>query len=559
VGALIIGGSLGVLSAIFLAKFCPKPIKKIIMQVVNVLAGIPSVVYGLFGILVILPALGVFSPNRLGSGVLAVSIILGLMIIPTVVNFSKNAIEAVPDLYFEGALALGATKSQAVFKVVVPAAKSGILAGIIMGIGRALGETMAVSMVAGNRALIPTNLFTSFRTMTTNIVLERSYASGLRLDALIATGFILLIFALLINIAFNAIIKTGPKIKKYNPNAKPKKEVPYNTTVAYKIESRAAAMALQMQNTSYIPPPARKEKASASKVLSGTGKYASIAAAVIVIVALGAIIGFLLARGVGHINWSFLSTNYSMINLNATILPSFVVTLMLIILVMAMVIPLGVAAAIYLVEYTKKGSRLVKIIRLAVETLGSIPSVVYGLFGLMFFVRFLNMGQSIIAGACTVALMIIPITVRSTEEALKAVNDGYREGSYALGTGKVRTIFKVVLPSAMPGILSAVILGMGRIISESAALLFTMGSTLTPLPSGIGMGNDGTTLTTGLYYFFEEGNLDKAYATASVIIFFILILNITSTAGLTKLQNKLLGKTKTKKKKSKKNNEASTQ
>ena len=169
-GALLVGGTIGYLTAIFLAKFCPKKIKGILSQVVNLLAGIPSVIFGFFGMRVLSPFLGIFTSNGSGSGIFLVSIVLGIMILPTVVSLSKNAIEAVPDAYYEGARALGASHEQAVFKVVVPAGRSGVLASLILGVGRAMGETMAVVMVAGNSPVFPTGLFRSFCTLTATIV-----------------------------------------------------------------------------------------------------------------------------------------------------------------------------------------------------------------------------------------------------------------------------------------------------------------------------------------------------------------------------------------------------
>ena len=171
VGALLIGGTLGYFTAVFIAFYCPKKLKKIFSSMINLLAGIPSVVYGFFGIVFLLPLLANFAPNN-GSGLLATSLILGIMIMPTVVSLSKTSLEAVPRSYYEGALALGSTHSQAVFGTVTKAAKSGVTASLVLGIGRALGETMAVVMVAGNSVAYPDSLFNSFRVLTANIVME---------------------------------------------------------------------------------------------------------------------------------------------------------------------------------------------------------------------------------------------------------------------------------------------------------------------------------------------------------------------------------------------------
>jgi phosphate transport system permease protein len=204
VGAIIIGVPIGVLSAIFLSKFCPKVLYKLLKPIIELLAGIPSVVYGFFGMVVIVPLVR-NSFGGTGNSILTASILLGIMILPTIIGISQAAIDAVPESYYEGALALGATHERSVFFSVLPAAKSGVLASIVLGIGRAIGETMAVIMVAGNQARMPTGLLNGARTLTANIVIEMGYAAELHRDALIATGVVLFIFILIINIVFSQI------------------------------------------------------------------------------------------------------------------------------------------------------------------------------------------------------------------------------------------------------------------------------------------------------------------------------------------------------------------
>ena len=203
-GALVIGVPLGVLSAVFLAQFCPKPLYKPLRAAINLMAGIPSVVYGFFGLVVLVP----FVRNHFGGygmGVLTASILLGIMILPTIITVSESALQAVPTSYYDGAVALGASHERTVFFVMVPAAKRGILAGIVLGIGRAIGETMAVIMVAGNQAIIPDSLTSGVRTLTTNIVMEMGYSTDLHREALIATAVVLFVFILLINLTFSVL------------------------------------------------------------------------------------------------------------------------------------------------------------------------------------------------------------------------------------------------------------------------------------------------------------------------------------------------------------------
>ena len=209
-GALIIGVPVGVLCAVFMAGFCPKPIYKVLKAGIDLMAGIPSVVYGFFGLVVIVPFVRENIGGR-GFSVLTASVLLGLMILPTVISVAESNIRAVPESYYEGALALGASHERSFFFIVLPAAKSGVLAGIVLGIGRAIGETMAVKMVAGNQTIIPKSITSGVRTLTTNIVLEMGYSTDLHREALIATGVVLFVFILLINLAFSALKRRSGK------------------------------------------------------------------------------------------------------------------------------------------------------------------------------------------------------------------------------------------------------------------------------------------------------------------------------------------------------------
>ena len=210
-GAILLGVPVGVLSAIFLAKFCPKPLHKVLSPMVELLAGIPSIVYGFFGLVVLVPAarkLGIsLGMGGNGSSMLTASVLLGIMILPTIITVSESSVRAVPDSYYEGGIALGATHEKSVFFIVVPAAKSGVFSSIVLGVGRAIGETMAVVMVAGNQARMPAGLLKGIRSLTANIVIEMGYATDLHREALIATGVILFMFILTINLVFSVLRK----------------------------------------------------------------------------------------------------------------------------------------------------------------------------------------------------------------------------------------------------------------------------------------------------------------------------------------------------------------
>lgn len=209
-GAIVIGVPIGILTAIFMARFCPERLHKLLKPAVDLLAGIPSVVYGFFGLMVIVPLVrSLFGGS--GTSMLSACIVLGIMILPTIIGVSESAVRAVPESYYEGSLALGASHERSVFCAVVPAARSGILAGVILGIGRAVGETMAVIMVAGNQPVVPNSLIKGVRTMTANIVLEMGYAADLHREALIATAVILFVFILIINLSFSIIKRKSEK------------------------------------------------------------------------------------------------------------------------------------------------------------------------------------------------------------------------------------------------------------------------------------------------------------------------------------------------------------
>lgn len=204
-GALLLGVPVALLTSVFMAKFCPKKIYPIFRSSINLMAGVPSIVYGFFGLVVIVPTILKFTDGEYGTSMLAASIILAIMVLPTIIGVTETALRSVPQSYYEGALALGATHERSVYTIVFPAAKSGIMAGIVLGIGRVIGETMAVIMVAGNQPRMPEGILEGLRTMTANIVIEMGYAAGLHRDALIATGVVLFVFILIINLSVSAL------------------------------------------------------------------------------------------------------------------------------------------------------------------------------------------------------------------------------------------------------------------------------------------------------------------------------------------------------------------
>ena len=526
VGALLIGGTLGYFTAVFIAFYCPKKLKKIFSSMINLLAGIPSVVYGFFGIVFLLPLLANIAPNN-GSGLLATSLILGIMIMPTVVSLSKTSLEAVPRSYYEGALALGSTHSGAVFGTVTKAAKSGVTASLVLGIGRALGETMAVVMVAGNSVAYPDSLFNSFRVLTANIVMEMGYAGEVQQGALVATGVILLVFVLIVNLVFGAISKKAIKgaVEGKGLFAKifKKKESTEKITFWTKCKDKIAGF---------------KYKIKTANIGAGFSIGAGIFAGTVLLL----VIGFIFIKGFPTLISSphLLFGKYEFDSEKITILPSIITTLMTVALSLLISVPIGLCTAIFLNEYAKKNNFFIKMIRGAIDLLNGVPSIVYGLFGMITFVALIGGTSSILAGTLTISIMLLPTIVRSTEESLKSVQDSLREGSLALGAGKMRTIFKIVLPSALPGIMSAIILSMGRVIAESAPFIYTMGSVISATPTGYLDSN--ATLAVALYRLSGEGwYVNEAYATAVVLIILVLGLNLLAELLASKLNKRLQG------------------
>ncbi len=249
-----------------------------------------------------------------------------------------------------------------------------------------------------------------------------------------------------------------------------------------------------------------------------------LAAAAITTVSLIFIVVYILIKGVPNISLDLFSLEYN--SENVSLLPAMINTITMTFVSLLIAVPFGIFSAIYLVEYAKRGNKLVGIIRITAETLSGIPSIVYGLFGYLLFVVALGWGYSMLAGAITLAIMILPLIMRTTEEALKAVPDSFREGSFGLGAGKLRTVFKIVLPSAVPGIIAGVILGIGRIVGETAALIFTSG-TMPVVPHDLM--SSGRTLSVHMYVLASEGlHVDKSYATAVVLLVIVVGINALS-------------------------------
>jgi phosphate transport system permease protein len=489
-GAMLIAIPLSIGSAIFIAELATPRMKAIIKPAIELLAGIPSVVFGFFGLIVLTTWLQITFDVPTGESWLAGSILLGIMAIPTITSVAEDAISSVPREYKEGSLAVGATRWQTISKIVVPSAISGITAAIILGIGRAIGETMAVMMVCGNPTygLIPnpiTNIFTPIKTLTATLGIEMGeVATGSdHYSALFGLALILLIITLIVNILATLILGRLKEKQRSGSRRQPiiSFELGKKIKQSFYLIIGIFIVIILLLAIGIIPVIAvlvilalmyYSLKKISIKIKQKIAFSIISLSIIIVIIFLGIILAYIVTNGVGALNWEFITTGPSNLGRSGGIFPSIIGTLYLVAGAIAISLPLGVGAAIFLHEYTREGI-VTKIIRAGADLLNGTPSIVFGLFGFAFFVLYLKFGFSLLAGQITLAFMILPTIIRTTEEALKSVPQSLREGSYALGATKWQTIRKVVLPPAAPGILTGAILGIGRAAGETAPILFT--------------------------------------------------------------------------------------
>ncbi|MCQ4848110.1 phosphate ABC transporter permease PstA [Gordonibacter pamelaeae] len=312
-------------------------------------------------------------------------------------------------------------------------------------------------------------------------------------------------------------------------------------TIAYEAaDAPSAFSAGQIEPDDHLDALYRVAEARHSKtrrIVSALLRGVVYAGAAVTSLVLAFVVGYILVNGVPYLTPSLFEWEYD--STNVSLMPALVNTLVMAGLSLLMAVPVGVGSAIYLVEYAKRGSRFVQMVRTTTETLQGIPSIIYGLFGLLFFVTALQWGLSLLAGACTLAIMVLPVIMRTTEEALLAVPDAYREGGFGLGAGRLRTVFRCVLPSAVPGILGGVILALGRCVGEVAALIFTAGS-IAAIPNfaeGAAALFDSTrTLAVHMYVLSSEGlHVNETYATAVVLLVMVVLLNLMATFAAKKM------------------------
>jgi phosphate transport system permease protein len=410
------------------------------------------------------------------------------MALPTIISVSEDAISSVPNEFKEGSLAIGATRWQTISRVLVPAALSGIAAAIILGIGRVVGETMAVLMVAGNAAIIPDpiwNIFSPLRTLTGTLGIEMGEVSvgSDHYSALFGVAVVLLIITLIINISAVTILRYLKEGMIGRPARKP-----YISSRTREALIRSAGMLGLALLLVFFLAAAPWWLAALVLLAGGTWYFGRahlsenqvqtiafgfiLGATLVVLAILIIILQDIIIHGLPALSWDFLTKPPLDSGRAGGIFPAIVGTLYLVLGAIAIALPLGVGAAIYLVEYTREG-RITRLIRTGVDLLNGTPSIVFGLFGFAFLVLYIGIGVSMLAGQITLALMVLPTVIRTTEESLKNIPQSLREGSLALGATRWQTISRVVLPPTVPGIVTGAILSIGRAAGETAPIMFT--------------------------------------------------------------------------------------
>ena len=563
IGAIAFALPIGLGAAIYISEIASPKMRNILKPVCEVFAGIPSVVYGFFGVLVLLPILKDIFENQLvfNESWLAGSILLGIMALPTVISVSEDAIHSVPHSYREASLAMGATRWETTIKVIVPAAISGISAAAILGIGRAIGETMAVMMVTGNNpAMFPDpiwNIFSLISTITGVLAAQipDSATDSLLYQSLFLLAVVLLVMVLVINFASRYIIKS---MNRKLGNADPHDSIIYKLTGREKLLNGAVDDFLADKKELIIEVVVYVCIFVFVWMMSTlfTGDVASIIVAAVVCVLVFAIrklmntvnsttvqqiahgsltvvmgfvvlilvfiIGYILINGIPAIDKDFITGTPTAGGMGGGILPMIVGTLELIAGTALIALPLGILTGVYLAEYAKN-SLPTRIIREAIDLLNGTPSIVFGLFGMAFIVKALGIGVSMVAGWFVLAFMIMPVIIRTTEEALRSVPPELREASQAMGASKWKTTYKVVIPAAMGGVLTGTILSLGRAAGETAPIMFTAAVSTSSTLFADTIFEPVLALPYHLYFLAtQNGPVEMQYGTATILLLIVL-------------------------------------
>jgi phosphate transport system permease protein len=539
IGAMALAVPLGIGSAIFISELAGPRLRTIIKPAVELLAGIPSVVYGFFGLVILTNWIRISFDVPSGETWLAGSILLGIMALPTIVSVSEDAINSVPREYKEGSLATGATEWQTISRIIIPSALSGITAAVILGIGRAIGETMAVLMVTGNAAVIPQpiwNVLSPIRTLTATLGIETGEVpiGSLHYNALFGIAVVLLVITLIINLSATIILGRIRSAQMGGTGKKPffSQEISARIRTIVLFGILGMVFLLIAASVGILPFLIFLVffvviyivwKRISAQIKQKIAYLCICAAIAIVLIVLMIILLDIIVKGLPVLSWEFIFGYPTNLGRAGGILPAIVGTIYLVIGAILIALPIGIGATIYLAEYTKEGW-VTKAIRTGIDLLNGTPSIVFGLFGFAFLVLFVGFGISLLTGWIVLALMVLPTIIRTSEESLKSIPDAVREGSLALGASKWQTIRKVVLPAAVPGIITGTILSIGRSAGETAPILFTAVVFSTRfLPSSIF--EPVMALPYYLYILSTSvpGALQYAYGTALVLLILVIV------------------------------------
>lgn len=568
-GSMVLAVPVGIACAIYISEIAPAKLRTTLKPIVELFSAIPSVVFGFVGMMVIVPALKVLFPDQqlFSNSWLAASIVLALMAMPTIISVSEDAIHAVSRSYREASLAMGATKWESIVKVVLPAAVSGVSAAIILGIGRAIGETMAVLMLTGNAPIIPDplwNVYSLISTLTGTIALQlpEAVTGSVTQSALFELGVLLMIIVLIINMLSRHVVNSA-KRRIGEGDGKPSlffRMTGRSSIIPESVSDRlsehrstlmrcgmlllafigvwmfaslltsdvmalvsAAVVVAALVGLGYV----FDKVDSTSRQTVCIGGVTVVMGAVILMLAI--IIGHILIKGIPALSIEFLTTSPAPGGRGGGIYPAIIGSLELIAGTAVIALPLGVLTGIYLNEYAKD-TRFTSIIREAIDLLNGTPSIVFGMFGMVLFVTAMGFGYSLLAGWITLAFMILPVIIRTTEEALKSVPKDLREASRAMGATKWRTIYKVVLPAAMGGVVTGAILSIGRAAGETAPIMLTAAVISQPHLAGSIL-DPVMALPLHLYHLAMDlpGTTELQYGTATVLLIIVLVFFVAAS------------------------------
>jgi len=533
-GTILIGAPLGIGAAIFLSEFASDRLRSIIKPIIEILAGIPSIVYGFFALMFISPIFRDFFGAGYFNAVSAI-IVMSVMVLPIIVSISDDSMKAVPNHYRESSLAVGATKWETAVKIVMPAASSGIIAGVLLGLARAIGETMVVTLVAGSIARFSINPLDEVMTMTSYIakVATGDIPPGVAVSAGFAVGLLLFAITFTINFIASKVvikIKDGTPIKRNKKTFLSKLFSTIHLSILNKgIDNFKLVIKKLFQNFSQLFSKVKKPRSFSLEARYRRGKIgrsligSSLIFSVLFLIVL---IVSITQQGIGELSFEFITSLPSYLRPDsAGIYPAIMGSIYLMLLTILFSAPLGVGAAIYLNEFARDTS-YTRFLRRIIQNLAGVPSIVFGLMGFIIFVRMSGFGPSLLSGSLTLTIMVLPIIIVSTEEALKSVPGGFREAARGVGSTPWQTVRHHVLPYAIPGVLTGIILSVSRAIGETAPILFMAAAFSKTIPTGI---FDGfLALPTTIFYWTTDAKPilhDKAASAIIVLLIILLAMN----------------------------------